>query len=647
MSTLVGFAYLRALAEGLDPQVAAERYLNTTGAVETRNAHRRVVEQARMAARRHGDPGWRLLGVELEQARQRPERATRSTHSTRDPFPPSHLSQSHLSPSHLSPSHLSPSHLPPSHLLPSLGQWADDNGLDGWSERELIELYEQQFGSATGPVDDAQNGARDARLRARNARLRERRLRLLRELERVAQAPAQVSDALAGWFDDTTTERLKTAGALTLGDVQRWSLQGHHWWTSIPALGPVKGRAIAASVMRLVGKPEWAIDWPRASVPGAYDGRAGVNRQLQAQALIDAKDDRAAIAAWVDARAGSERTRVSYIREAERFLLWCLIERARALSDASVEDCRAYMEFLSDVPARWVSKRKVAPHTVGWAPFAGKLSVASRRHALGVVASLFAWLTAAKYLKSDPWALVSKKVNESRDGSRRASPTSKAFTPAAWGALMAALEPPEAGARPERYPMSRERLKWLCTFCEATGLRATELLSSVRGDVLMTRAGALLSVVGKGSKHRDVPIPKVALEATRGYFALRGLDFDTTDEKTPLLASLVDGKALTYDSLYESFTWFVKRAVKGSALNAEEQRAALKASPHWLRHTHATRFAERGGDLDVLQANLGHSDPRTSARYYRAQIERRQEQVEMAFAATPIKRPSKRKAPDF
>lgn len=93
--------------------------------------------------------------------------------------------------------------------------------------------------------------------------------------------------------------------------------------------------------------------------------------------------------------------------------------------------------------------------------------------------------------------------------------------------------------------------------------------------------------------------------------------------------------------LYGTFTWFVKRAVKMSELSDEDKRAALKASLHWLRHTHATRFAERGGDLDVLQANLGHSDPRTSARYFRAQIERRQEQVELAFGVMPVRRPSK------
>ena len=92
-------------------------------------------------------------------------------------------------------------------------------------------------------------------------------------------------------------------------------------------------------------------------------------------------------------------------------------------------------------------------------------------------------------------------------------------------------------------------------------------------------------------------------------------------------------QGIGYDALYETFTRFVRKALKRSGLEEGDRKAAAKASLHWLRHTHATRFAERGGDLDVLQANLGHSDPRTSAGYFRAQIERRQAQIEKAFAA--------------
>jgi len=193
-------------------------------------------------------------------------------------------------------------------------------------------------------------------------------------------------------------------------------------------------------------------------------------------------------------------------------------------------------------------------------------------------------------------------------------------------------EPEGREATRDLFPLSRARLRWLCTLCESTGLRAAELIAARRGHVHVTRGGALLEVIGKGSTAREDPLPRGALQATRAYFETRGIDFDSALPETPLLASLRDpNEALTYSSLYETFTRFVRRAVARSTLDPDQQRAALKASLHWLRHTHATRFAERGGDLDVLQANLGHSDPRTSARYYRTQIERRQAQVEKVF----------------
>ena len=45
----------------------------------------------------------------------------------------------------------------------------------------------------------------------------------------------------------------------------------------------------------------------------------------------------------------------------------------------------------------------------------------------------------------------------------------------------------------------------------------------------------------------------------------------------------------------------------------------------------ATRAAERGVPADILQENLGQGDPRTTARYFRAQIERRQGAMEKVF----------------
>jgi integrase len=204
---------------------------------------------------------------------------------------------------------------------------------------------------------------------------------------------------------------------------------------------------------------------------------------------------------------------------------------------------------------------------------------------------------------------------------------SRAFTPAAWAALHAYLERQPPGA-------SVERLQWLCVFVESTGLRAAELLRATRGDLVERGAGWVIRVHGKGRRNRTVPVPAVALRVTRAYFDSRRLDFATAAGETPLVAALDDAMApIGYRSLYETFTRFVRRAVRESDLPAAEKERALRASAHWLRHTHATRAAERNVPPDVLQENLGQADPRTTARYYRAQMERRQRAMEKAFAS--------------
>ena len=110
------------------------------------------------------------------------------------------------------------------------------------------------------------------------------------------------------------------------------------------------------------------------------------------------------------------------------------------------------------------------------------------------------------------------------------------------------------------------------------------------------------------------------------------MTLDGAAPETPLLASLADLKApLSYSALHESFTRFVRRVVRASDLEPEERSRAEKASAHRLRHTHATRAAERQVPPDVLQENMGQSDPRTTARYYRAQIKRRHKEMERAF----------------
>jgi len=178
------------------------------------------------------------------------------------------------------------------------------------------------------------------------------------------------------------------------------------------------------------------------------------------------------------------------------------------------------------------------------------------------------------------------------------------------------------------------RLRWICEFVQATGLRAAELVAARVGHLKHRRGGWLLAVHGKGSRNRQVVVPTSGIEATRAYLALRGTTLQKADPKAPLLASVDGEDPITYSALYQTFTRFVRRAAKAAPM--EERDAMLAASTHWLRHTHATRAVEREVPPDVLQAQLGQSDPRTTARYYKAQLARRQEALEKAFASAPL-----------
>lgn len=563
------FAHLRAVAEGVPVSEAAKRYLAVEHGHQAPVAHRLLVERVRSVARRAGDGRWRLVGLRLQDVGSD---------------------------------------------QPSLDDWAAAEGLDDWSHADQLQRYQECFGAG-------EPGER--RRRARNARLRQRQLQLLRELEATAAEPASPLDLVDGWFAPEISAHLLRLGVLRLSDLQERIARGGRWWVGLPGYGPVKASRLA-SYLALLLPAAPTSGWPVALVGeclARYNGEQGLNRVSGGFAGTDAHNDHQAVQAWMAARATSPATQKAYAKEAERFILWCVLERSKALSDVGADDCRAYMDFLANVPNRWISRDNTHRMAPGWAPFKGQLSLASQKQALAALHSLFSWLVQARYLGSNPWVLVNRKLGDDPRG-QGDDTGSRAFTPAAWRALMDHL------GQAEDSP-SRRRLQWLCVFASTTGLRAAELLAAQVGHLQPTPAGWVLRVHGKGRKNRTVPVPTSAMTATRAYLASRGLELERADEAIPLLASLTGEGGISYRSLHETFARLVKKAFAG--LPESERRRAEKSSAHWLRHTHATRAAEQGVPPDVLQENLGQSDPRTTARYYRAQLERRQKAMEKAF----------------
>ena len=115
---------------------------------------------------------------------------------------------------------------------------------------------------------------------------------------------------------------------------------------------------------------------------------------------------------------------------------------------------------------------------------------------------------------------------------------------------------------------------------------------------------------------------------------LPGFDVPAPDAPAPKQPDAQERRQrgyLSYSTLAPAFRRFVRGALAASSLGRDEMEAARAASLHWLRHTHATRLVENGAAIDVVQANLGQADPRTTARYFRSQQRRQREAVEAVF----------------
>lgn len=157
-------------------------------------------------------------------------------------------------------------------------------------------------------------------------------------------------------------------------------------------------------------------------------------------------------------------------------------------------------------------------------------------------------------------------------------------------ALFARAELEAEGGRPEAL-----RLLALIELLYGSGLRATELVALPLAAV--PRDAPLLTVVGKGSQQRMVPVSGRARAALTRWLAVR------PEGGRFLFPSR--GKHLTRIRLFQLVKELAGRAGIDPA----------KVSPHVLRHAFATHLLEGGADLRVLQTLLGHADIATTQIY--------------------------------
>jgi hypothetical protein len=146
------------------------------------------------------------------------------------------------------------------------------------------------------------------------------------------------------------------------------------------------------------------VPWEKIRVPHDVDGSRGAYRAPKAMCALEVSNDSQAIGAWLERHEAVETQR-AYRREAQRLLLWAIVERGRTLSSLTSEDATAYRAFLRHPAPR---TRWVAPacpcSSPEWRPFTGALSPDSIAYALSVLGAMFRWLIEQRYVLANPFA---------------------------------------------------------------------------------------------------------------------------------------------------------------------------------------------------------------------------------------------------
>jgi site-specific recombinase XerD len=174
---------------------------------------------------------------------------------------------------------------------------------------------------------------------------------------------------------------------------------------------------------------------------------------------------------------------------------------------------------------------------------------------------------------------------------------------------------------PQKLPpvLCPEEIKRVLTL--ATSLKAQAMLTLAygcglrAGEVVRLRAGDIDSeqmiiriVQSKGRKDRNVMLPAEALDLLRQWWKVRPSGHDAG--VAPEQRWLFPGRSARLPLTTRQFGRLFKEAAKAAGL-----RKTL--SLHTLRHSFATHLLERGTDIRLIQALLGHHKLETTARYTR------------------------------
>ncbi len=265
------------------------------------------------------------------------------------------------------------------------------------------------------------------------------------------------------------------------------------------------------------------------------------------------------------------------------FLDFCRIEKG--LARTTIESYRLDLErFTRSLHSadRWAEPESIRRHIDSL--YRARMASRSISRHLTTLRNLYRYLLEKGLIESDPtanlaapkqWQSLPKYLNKNQIND-----------------LMAAPDP----TRPQGL-----RDRSMLEFLYATGLRVSELCRVRVSD--LDQSMGFVRVVGKGNKHRLVPVGKSAIQAVDHYMK-SGRPLLLKNRPSPYLFVTNRGSAMTRQAFWKLLAAYGKKAGMFRDL-----------TPHVLRHTFATHLLEGGADLRSVQTMLGHADISTTQIY--------------------------------
>ena len=273
-------------------------------------------------------------------------------------------------------------------------------------------------------------------------------------------------------------------------------------------------------------------------------------------------------------RGLSANTREAYVADVGKLLCW-LAECNRPLREATTDDLHSFLAAIHDLGVTMRTQARI----------------------LSGVKSFYRYLVAEEYVDQNPSLLV-----ESPNIGRH---------------LPDVLTVDEVGAMIDIVALDKQegqRNRAILETLYGCGLRVSELVN-LEIDHVYPHEG-YISVRGKGSKERIVPISEPALDEIAEYIEGARQEKKIKPGEDNILFLNRCGRRLTRVMVFY--------IVRDAALRAGIRK---EISPHTLRHSFATHLLEGGANLRAIQQMLGHESISTTEIYLHIDSSRLREEI--------------------